>query len=68
MKLPKKASAATKEAAICEALNRGNTGSNQISYVDSVISESVVDAKPFRKIEIKCKKKYKLLTYVDAFK
>lgn len=36
--------------------------------MEAVIGESVIEAKPFRKMEIKCKKKYKLLTYVDAFK
>ena len=34
--------------------------------MDAVISESVVDAKPFRRMEIKCRKKFKLLTYVEA--
>lgn len=74
LRLPRKASAAAKEAAICEALSRANNseavrGSNsqaKLSYVDAVISESVVDAKPFRRMEIKCRKKFKLLTYVEA--
>jgi hypothetical protein len=40
----------------------------QLNFSDAVLGEKVIDSKPYRKLEIYCRKKLKLLTYVDCGK
>ena len=52
-----------KEGVICQAIQR-SVQNNKIDYAEAVIGEKVIEDRPFKRIDIDCRKKYKLLTYV----